>query len=175
MGWFLYKLAYKTGLIFTFDDELKTQKPTKYPYPAKLCGLQAKLGISQLQKLESNLKHRKELGIILEKRFHWLKDKITPDASNHVFLRYSFLVKDRKKFIKNFRANFDLGIWFQSIAHGRQSDFEKIGYQTESCPVAEEVAKHIVNFPTHERIDIKFLLEKINTSFDQISTNMRER
>ena len=28
LGWFLYKLAYRIGLVFTFDDELKTQKPT---------------------------------------------------------------------------------------------------------------------------------------------------
>ena len=172
-GWFLYRLANRLGLIFTFNDELKTQKPLDYPYPTKLCGFQAKLGISQLKKLKNNLKHRRELGVILEKRFNWLQDKLTPDISNHAFLRYSFLVKNRKKFIKNFRANFDLGIWFQSIAHGRQSDFEKIGYQAGSCPVAEKVAKHIVNFPTHERIDRDFLLGKINKSFDQIVNNIK--
>ena len=153
------------GLIFVFNDELKTKKPLDYPYPAKLSGFQAKLGISQLQKLKNNLKHRRKLGVALEKRFHWLKDKLAPDMSNHAFLRYSFLVKSRKNFIKNFRANFDLGIWFKSIAHGRQSDFEKIGYQAGSCPVAEKTAKHIVNFPTHEGIDIDFLLEKIDKSF----------
>jgi len=172
-GWFLYRLANRLGLIFTFNDELKTQKPLDYPYPTKLCGFQAKLGISQLKKLKNNLKHRRELGVILEKRFNWLQDKLTPDISNHAFLRYSFLVKNRKNFIKNFRANFDLGIWFQSIAHGRQSDFEKIGYQAGSCPVAEKVAKHIVNFPTHERIDRDFLLGKINKSFDQIVNNIK--
>jgi hypothetical protein len=73
-------------------------------------------------------------------------------------------VKSRKNFIKNFRANFDLGIWFTSIAHGRQFDFERIGYQAGSWPVAEKTAKHIVNFPTHEGIDIDFLLEKIDKS-----------
>ena len=78
----------------------------------------------------------------------------------------SFVTLNRnyKNFIKNFRANFDLGIWFKSIAHGRQSDFEKIGYQAGSCPVAEKTAKHIVNFPTHEGINIDFLLEKIDKS-----------
>jgi perosamine synthetase len=173
MGRFLYKLAHKMGLIFIFNDELKTQKPTEYSYPAKICSFQAKLGVSQLQKLENNLKHRKELGILLEKRFHWLKEELTPDISNHTFLRYSFLVKDREKFIRNFKTNFDLGIWFQSIAHGRQSDFEKIGYQAGSCPIAEDAAKHIVNFPTHEGIDINFLLEKIDKSFKQISSNIK--
>jgi len=173
VGWFLYKLACRIGLIFVFNDELKTQKPTDYPYPAKICNFQAKLGISQLQKLKNNLEHRKELGILLEKRFHWLKGELTPDTSNHTFLRYSFLVKDRRKFIRNFRANFDLGIWFESIAHGRQFDFEEIGYQAGSCPIAEDAAKHIVNFPTHQKIDINFLLEKIDKSFKQISNNIK--
>ena len=38
MDWFLYKLACGTGLMIFFDDGLKTQKTTDYPYPAKLCG-----------------------------------------------------------------------------------------------------------------------------------------
>ena len=173
LGWFIFKLFCKMGMIFAFEDELKIQKPTDYPYPAKLCGFQARLGISQLKKLENNLAHRRELGKILEKRFHWLNKKLLNDFSNHSFLRYSFLVKDRSQFMRCFRTNFDLGIWFRSIAHGRESSFDQISYNANSCPVAEEVAKYIVNFPTHEKINKGFLLNKINKSFDQIVSNIR--
>lgn len=173
LGLFLYALLNKLGFIFSFNDELKLSKPLNYPYPAKLSAFQAKLGMSQLKNLENNIKHRRELGLELEKRFHRLGEKLAEDSSNHVFLRYSFLVKDRKKFINQFRANFDLGIWFESIAHGRKSEFDKIGYLAGSCPVAEETAKHIVNFPTHERIDPEFLFVKINNSFASILNNIK--
>ena len=172
LGWYLYKAANKLGFIFRFDDELKINKPNDYPYPARISAFQAKLGISQLQNLDQNLKHRRRLGLELEKRFHWLGEEMSRGNSNHSFLRYSFLVKDRKKFVDNFRLNFELGIWFESIAHGRKSEFDKIGYQGGLCPTAEKVVRHIVNFPTHESIDIEFLLKKLDKYNDIICDNL---
>ena len=64
---------------------------------------------------------------------------------------------DRKKFEALFCHHFDLGIWFTSILHGRVDDLDQLGYIQGSCPVAEFVAQHIVNFPTHLRIPLKFL------------------
>ena len=172
-GWFLYRVAYKLGFIFRFDDELKTSKPEGYPYPARISAFQAKLGISQLQNLDQNLKHRRKLGLELEKRFNWLGGVLSSDNSNHSYLRYSFLVKDPKSFIDRFRVNFELGIWFQSVAHGRKSEFDKIGYQVGSCPIAEKVVRHIVNFPTHESIDIEFLLGKLDKYSAEICDNLK--
>ncbi|MBT6718070.1 MAG: aminotransferase class I/II-fold pyridoxal phosphate-dependent enzyme [Nitrospina sp.] len=173
LGWSLYRVAYKLGFTFRFDDELKTNKPDGYPFPAKLSAFQAKLGLSQLQNLDQNLKHRRRLGLELEKRFHWLGEKAPEDKSNHSFLRYSFLVKDRKKFVNHLRLNFELGIWFESIAHGRKSKLDKIGYRIGSCPIAEKVVRHIVNLPTHESIDIEFLLKKLDKFNDKICDNLK--
>jgi len=50
--------------------------------------------------------------------------------------------------------NFELGIWFESVVHGRKSELHKVGYKEGSCPIAEKVVRHIANFPTHESIDI---------------------
>ena len=160
IGWFFRKIANKMGLFFRFDDELKTEKPNNYPYPARLSTFQAKLGISQLEKLDQNLEHRRSIGGELEKRFNWLGDR--DFKNNHTYLRYSFLVADRKRFVKLFRLNYELGIWFTSVTHGRSFEFERIGYRMGRCPIAEKVAKHIVNFPTHENIEIEFLLKKID-------------
>ena len=70
LGWFVYRVLSKLGLIFRFDDELKINRPDAYPYPAKLSVFQAKLGLSQLHNLDRNLTHRRRLGLELEKRFH---------------------------------------------------------------------------------------------------------
>jgi hypothetical protein len=45
-----------------------------------------------------------------------------------------------------------MGVWFTSIAQGRERDLYKIGYQMDSCPMAETAARHCVNLPTHRRI-----------------------
>ena len=109
----------------------------------------------------------------MEKRFNWLGEALSRDNSNHSYLRYSFLVEDRKKFIDHFRLDVELGIWFESIAHGRKSKFDEIGYQVGSCPTAEKVVRHIVNFPTHESIDIEFLLGKLDKYSEKICGNLK--
>ena len=49
----------------------KTKKPNNYPYPARLSAQQAKIGLSQLIRLKSNLQHRKEIATMLEKEIGW--------------------------------------------------------------------------------------------------------
>jgi len=161
------------GLFFSFRDELSLEKPTEYPYPARLSSFQARLGISQLNRLEMNLAHRRLIGLALESRINWLGDILKTGASNHVFLRYSFLVKDRDAFVHRFKKHFDLSVWFTSIAHGRDRDLDEIGYGVGSCPIAEYVARHIVNLPTHDMIDPSFLLARIDEERHFISENIR--
>ena len=172
LGRSLYWLADRMGLFFSFRDELSLEKPTEYPYPAKLSSVQARLGLSQLKGIEANLAHRRMIGLALESRINWLGNILETAATNHVFLRYSFLVKDRDAFVQRFKKHFDLAVWFTSIAHGRDRDLEDIGYRMGSCPIAEYVAQHIVNLPTHNRIDPSFLLASVDNEQHFISENI---
>lgn len=168
IGWAAHAVLRRTPLIFFYSDELETKLPTQYPFPARLSSFQAKLGLIQLARLDRNLAHRREIGIALDERIGWMKDQLAPGAANHAMLRYSFLVNDRDRFIHLFERHFDLGIWFSSIAHGRSKDFGAVGYAEGSCPVAEDVCRWIVNFPTHERIDRDFLLSQVDRHLDTI-------
>jgi perosamine synthetase len=149
----------KLGLMFYFLDELMTTMPKDYPYPCRLSAPQAWLGYSQLRLLPANLAHRRSLARWLESELGWygMDDATFSQCS---WLRYSFLVRDREAFERRFRRRFDLGIWFTSIAEGRVQNLEAISYQTGSCPVAEQVCRHIVNFPTHARIPLRILQEE---------------
>jgi len=42
-----------------------------------------------------------------------------------------------------------------NIYCGRNKNFNKLYYKKGSCKNAEKICKHIVNFPTHLRIDNK--------------------
>ena len=107
------------------------------------------IGIKQLENIENNIKHRKKIVGLLN---NTLNIKLN---SNYPLLRYSFLIKSRENFVKFFSRYIDLDIWYETVLHGRQTDFKKLGYKKGSCKNAEFVCKHIVNFPTHLKIDFK--------------------
>ncbi len=144
------------GLLFSFKDELLTAPPTAYPYPCRLSAQQARLGRSQLRLLKANLEHRRRLAALLESQLGWY-GMDQAQVALCAWLRYSFLVRDRLALEERFQKRFDLGIWFTSVTQGREQDLETIGYQPGSCPVAEQVSRHIANFPTHPRIPLEML------------------
>ena len=163
-------------VLFYFRDELKIKKP--YYYPCKYSSFLSLVGVNQLNNLEKNINHRIKISRFLEKKIKWYqlkKDKI----SKYSWLRYSFLVKDQKKFKEIFKKKFNLDIWYSSIFEGRYNKYSEIRYKYGSCPVAEYVSKHIVNFPTHSQISIntleKILKENWNWLKNQISYDIRDK
>ncbi len=168
IGSLIYAVLVRLGLLFYFSDELKTKRPTAYPYPCRLSQAQALLGLSQLEKLQVNLDHRRQIANWLEQKIKW--NGISPDEVNEsTWLRYSFLIRDRKKFITAFEKHFDLGVWFTSVVSGRQDDLQAVGYKLGSCPVAEYVVEHIVNFPTHLRVPPKMIKRELERNWGQVS------
>ncbi len=159
------------GCFFSFQDELLTSRPQAYPYPCRLSAQQARLGRSQLRLLASNLKHRRRLAGWLESHIGWYRMDQARLAEGS-WLRYSFLVRDRHAFEQRFRKRFDLGIWFTSIAHGRQENFEAIGYREKSCPVAQKVSRHIANFPTHQRLPLEVLRREYERNDDWLKSQI---
>ncbi len=142
----IFQILYYFKIMFYFRDELNTKKPSYYP--CKYNEYLASVGINQINNLKKNLNHRAELSLYFEKKIKWYqydKNKIFDNS----WLRYSFLVKDRKRFLKIFKKKFNLDIWYTSIFEGRQKNYHEIGYKLGSCPTAEYVSKHIVNLPTH--------------------------
>ena len=142
----LWRLGLHQGY---FLDELQMAKPTAYPYPARLSNVQARIGLSQLASLSKNLAWRRNLARQYEIEVGAHEGLLEVDYANHAFLRYSFLVEDRKAWQGVLDNVMDPDVWFTSIAAGRDRNLEEIGYQPGSCPVAEYVAAHCVNLPTH--------------------------
>jgi len=73
-----------------------------------------------------------------------------------VYLRYPILVEDKKKALdQTKKEGIEIGDRFVSPVHPNLDGWEKAGYKKGTCPVAEEVCKHIINLPTHSKIDEK--------------------
>ena len=138
-------------ILFYFNDELKITKP-KY-YQCKYNNFLSLVGVNQLKNVEKNISHRVKVSQYLEKKIKWYSFKKNK-VSKHSWLRYSFLVKDQEMFTKLFEKKFNLDIWYSSIFEGRSKNYHEIKYKNGSCPVAEYVSRHIVNFPTHIQIPL---------------------
>ncbi len=161
LGKFTNPVFRKLGVVKYFLDERKHDKSliTEYPYPAKLSSILAKVGISQIENLEENLAHRLRLAKYYNSIFEIYPDAYMDDCKN-VFLRYSFLVKNRDYWEKRFSSKIDLSIWFKTIAVGKDNNFEDICYKVGENEESEFVVKHIFNLPTHQNIEPK-RIEKI--------------
>ena len=76
-------------------------------------------------------------------------------------------------FIENGRVNF--GTWNNIENHKEYANwlFKKLGYKKGSCKNAEFVCKHIVNFPTHLKIDFKYFKKILSMNKTYIKNNVR--
>lgn len=169
IGRVIQAILIKVGILFYFKDELQLVKPNNYP--ARLSSAQAELALLQISKIKKNLAHRRKIATFLESKLKWYnfsKKKI----HKYSWLRYSFLVKDRKLFEKKFSKNFQLDPWFSTIFHGRDSNFNLLCYKNGSCKNSEYISKHIVNFPTHPSIPFKFLKYIIMKNLKFIKSEM---
>lgn len=147
----------RIGALYTWVDEPWVKLPTGYPYPSRMLPALACVGASQLAHIESNLAHRRSLAHWLETRIGWYANVLGSGFDEQSWLRYSFLIEDQAGFVARFGKRIDLGLWFTHNIFGRQEDPDAVGYVAGSCPVAERVSRHIVNFPTHSRLPLGFL------------------
>ena len=170
IGDVILKVFTKVKLTFSFADQLIITKPNKYPFPCKFTSFQALIGIRQLERYENNIVKRKKIVCMLSNFL--CEDTKKLNNNNLPLLRYSFLVKNRKLFEKKFKKNFDLQIWFTSVVHMRNHDLHEVKYIKGSCPKAEKAAKHIVNFPTHERIKLPILKKELIKNLSWIKNQM---
>jgi len=146
----------KIGVIKYFGDENQLVKPTSelYSYPSRLPSILSSIGISQLEKLESNLYNRKMIVKYYNSILNIYKNEYIDDEAN-IFLRYSFLIKNRDYWEKRFSNQIDLSIWFKTIASGRTENFQEIYYNEGTNSISEYVSEHIFNLPTHNKLKPK--------------------
>lgn len=160
-GRYMMAAGYASGLLFEHRDEKKKFSLPHY-YPCRLSSIQAAVGLGQLRKLPGVLSVRKET---VNKYCDILRGKgldLNSTGMEHTTLRFSLLINQRDEFAKRWERYFEIGKWFDSPVIGWSEDLERIGYSAGSCPKAEFVHRHIVNFPTYQKNRlIKRFLEKV--------------
>lgn len=157
----------------TSEEEIKGKRPKEYP--VRLSNIQAKIGLSQLRNVDRNLEHRRKIARFYRKSLKELGYKIPENDDRRFkssYIRYWSLVENREKLKELFRSDgIELGEWFNCPIHPRGSASNNLFYQKGSCPIAEYVAEHNVNLPTHLKISTRDANRIIKVLRDYTSKN----
>lgn len=132
-------------------QEKNTEQPRNYP--TKLPNAQATLALSQFQRLAKFNQKREKISEIYRRELK-KEVKSLPPIPGEIYMRYTIISK-RAKELLNYakKKGVVLGDWYQNIIDPRGVDFTKAGYSKGSCPVAEKMAKQVVNLPTYPRME----------------------
>lgn len=129
-----------------FACELDGNEPPHFrmQYPNAL----AQLLIVQLKKLPDMVKTRREN----ERLYRTSYPKSAEDVhirNGASLLRYPLIVSDPEMYMKQARAaGILLGNWYHHVIDPFGTNFTVISYNIGGAPVAEHIAKHIINLPT---------------------------
>jgi dTDP-4-amino-4,6-dideoxygalactose transaminase len=122
-------------------------------YEQRLSNGQAAVGLRQLLRLKENVAHRAKLAALYKRQLEEMGFRVpqVPPHANPSWVRYPVCVDDRVGAIRALTRSAVLGTWFTSVLEEAESP--SCGeYEVGSCPRAEQVARHLVNLPTHLRV-----------------------
>jgi dTDP-4-amino-4,6-dideoxygalactose transaminase len=123
-------------------------------YLRTLTNGQARMGLRQLERLESNLaRRRRTVEIYREQLADLGDDGVCPVPPNvePSWCRYPVRVSDLERVERRLKPFAVPGLWFVSVLEESESPSFG-GYVEGSCPNAEAMVGHVVNLPTHGRV-----------------------
>ncbi|GFZ33139.1 UDP-4-amino-4,6-dideoxy-N-acetyl-beta-L-altrosami ne transaminase [Clostridium zeae] len=144
-------------------------------YNYRLSDLQAALGISQLNKLDSFIKRRREIAALYDKAFSesTFKNKITiPYQASHTKSSYhiytlkfnlSAIGKSREE-IFNKLSDLNVGVNVHYIPVYYHPYYKSLGYSKGLCPIAEKLYEDIITIPLYPGMsneDVNYIIKSI--------------
>ncbi len=139
----------------------KKEKEGERPnfFPKKMPNSLAKLGVLQFQKLDKFIARQRETARFYRENLLSGKVSLTSSSPGRVYMRFPVLVKNRDtdKILKEAKKKeiyLDDG-WRGLPVVPPGTNQEKMDYYWGECPVAERVAREIINLPTNIHIDKK--------------------
>ena len=118
----------------------------------------ARVAISQLRHLARNLARRNAVAQAYNRRLPkcGFEPPAVPEGCEPVYLRYPLWVDDKSALVDYLaEREIGIGVWFDSTIHPRVVRFVDAHYKEGSCPNAESAVRHIVNLPSHPRMNSK--------------------
>lgn len=153
----LYRFLTLNGFL-TGSNEGQEVTGTQVPdnYLMGMGTIQAREGIKGLRQVEENVKHRQRIAALYRVElsslgFHLPYDEV---GSGVTFLKYPVFVKDRKRINElTLQHGIEISDWFATPLYPVEGDLSPWGFARKECPVSVSLSSHIINLPTHQKID----------------------
>lgn len=120
-----------------------------------MSSIQARSGLRQLAKVESNIAHRRQMAELYDKLLEekgWPTRKYDKSVMDSVLVRYPVRIKEKAKALEQAAAaGIELGSWFECPLHPIETPMEAYDYKIGMCPQAEKASQEVVNLPLHPR------------------------
>jgi len=167
-------LSKKGAVIGSSSMEEKESTGMPEDFFMGLSRTQASFGLRQLCRLEENIKHRKKLTALYDRLLAERGWKVTrpPENTEPVLVRYPVRITNKWGSLEKARERgIELGAWFESPLHPKETRLELFGYRQGMCPVAEKAAQEVVNLPVHPRVSERTVRQTIEfiTEYQQAS------
>ena len=131
-----------------------------------MSSMQARSGLKQVQRLDRNIAHRKEMARLYDRLLAekgWPVRQYDPKVSDPVMVRYPVRIKEKQQAITDAaKAGIELGTWFESPLHPAETPLAAYDYVEGICPQAEKAAKEVVNLPLHARVSDRVVKKTVD-------------
>ena len=156
-----YRWLSKNNLILGSSQGEELEGPVKQRgFEKGFSETQANRGIEELTGFDKVLDYRKTVASAYARILLRLgiEPPYEPAYARHTYLRFPLLVKDRTTFLRSAeKEKLELGDWFLSPIHPTAKNFELWHYRWGENPIAERISRHIVNLPSHTKIDENYV------------------
>jgi len=159
----LYRLLGRAGIVAGSSSYEELEGTLPKGYFSRMAPVQLKKSLSELEKVQQTIEHRRQIGEFYHQELPRLNFKTVPESSKTatVFLRYPVRVGNKEALLKKAqKQGIELGSWFETPLHGNEAPLSVFAYETGSCPNAERACEQVVNLPTHIGVD-KAYAEKV--------------
>ncbi len=162
----------KIGLLSKAVSNQEKQGKLPRNFARKMPAVLAIITLRQMEKLKKFISHQRQIAKLYDQNLAGLDLTLPSNTNNRIYLRYPLLLKniDTDKILDKARKEkifLDDG-WRKAVIVPPDTNQEKMGYQAGDCPIAEKVARNIINLPTHINISeqkaqriINFLKNKL--------------
>jgi perosamine synthetase len=163
----------------SINSEGQTDVFDKLGYDWMMSEVTASLGISQLSKLDRQIKKRKEIANHYENGLSKI-DTINPfphhSNTSNVYWRFITMLDeqvDRNKLLSSLKEDYKIGagVLYPILCH-MQPVYRLLGHNRGECPVAENAIEHQLTLPVNPYMtskDVHFIVEALNDLLSMIS------
>lgn len=137
----------------TTAAEMNCERPASFA--RGWSGAQARVGLSQLERLDWNLEQRRTIARTYHDRLAGTRIGLfsAPAEVAPAFVRVPVRVRDKFKLAGELReSGIQLGLWFTAPVHPAGVPQARAGYEPGTCPNAERAVAEVANLPCHPRM-----------------------